>query len=176
MKKDALILIFILTIVIALFKGTNFQTVEEYYMTHEEVVTKNTETVTLAIDASVLLERRNSVKPELRKYIPSDGVILYPKKVVLHKGDSVFTILQKVTRQNKIQMEYQGADENLYKSAYIQGINYLYEFSAGEKSGWMYRVNGEFPSVGVSRYLLKNGDKVEFMYTVDLGKDIGGEF
>ena len=56
--------------------------------------------------------------------------------------------------------------------AYIAGINYLYEFDFGELSGWTYRVNGEVPSVGCDKYELKDGDKVEWIYTCELGKDI----
>ena len=31
--------------------------------------------------------------------------------------------------------------------AYIEGIGNLYEFDCGSVSGWMYRVNGEFPKI-----------------------------
>ena len=64
----------------------------------------------------------------------------------------------------------------IYGSVYVEGIGNLYEFDAGELSGWMYRVNGEFPNFGCSKYILKNGDKVEFVYTCDLGKDVGGSY
>ena len=73
-------------------------------------------------------------------------------------------------------MEYQGAQDNVYGSAYIQGINFLYEYSCGPLSGWMYRVNGAFPDYGCSRYKPKDKDIIEFVYTCDLGRDIGGSF
>lgn len=174
MKKDFLIIAFIVTAIILLFNGTKFQSVEEYYMTHAEVIEPDSKTVTLAINAKVLGVDKTVLKPELKKFVPKDGIILKPTKFILHKNDSVFTILQKATRQNQIQMEYQDAGESIYKSAYIQGINYLYEFSAGANSGWMYSVNGLFPNVGVSRYKLKEGDSIEFLYTTNLGADIGG--
>ena len=65
--------------------------------------------------------------------------------------------------------------DRLYNTAYIEGIANLYEFDCGELSGWMYRVNGEFPNVGCSLYKLKDGDTVEWVYTCDLGRDVGGE-
>lgn len=37
----------------------------------------------------------------------------------------------------------------------------------------MYKVNGEFPSYSASLYTLENGDEVEWVYTRDLGKDVG---
>ena len=38
----------------------------------------------------------------------------------------------------------------------------------------MYKVNGVFPNYGCSKYTLKNGDVVEWVYTCDLGRDVGG--
>ena len=58
----------------------------------------------------------------------------------------------------------------------IEGIANLYEFDCGELSGWMYKVNDWFPNYGCSRYELKDGDKVEWVYTCDLGKDVGGDY
>ena len=64
----------------------------------------------------------------------------------------------------------------LYGSTYIEGIGNLYEFDCGALSGWMYRVNGTFPNYGCSSYILSDGDVVEWVYTCDLGKDVGGEY
>lgn len=60
----------------------------------------------------------------------------------------------------------------VYGSAYIKGINNIYEFDAGELSGWMYSVNGVFPNYGCSIYNLNDGDVIQWMYTCDLGKDL----
>ena len=109
-------------------------------------------------------------------YVPTDGVILPESEYVLRPGDTVFDILHRAVRHNRIQMEFQGADKNIYSSVYIQGIQYLYEFSAGPLSGWMYEVNGVFPNYGVSKYKLKDGDHITFHYTVNLGKDLGHSF
>jgi uncharacterized membrane-anchored protein len=59
---------------------------------------------------------------------------------------------------------------------YIQGINNIYEFDAGALSGWMYRVNGWFPNYGASRYVVQQGDVIEWVYTCDLGRDVGGAY
>lgn len=40
----------------------------------------------------------------------------------------------------------------------------------------MYKVNDWFPNYGCSRYQLQNGDVVEWEYTCELGKDIGGSY
>jgi hypothetical protein len=40
----------------------------------------------------------------------------------------------------------------------------------------MYKVNDWFPTYGSSRYALKDGDRIEWIYTCDLGRDIGGDW
>ena len=61
----------------------------------------------------------------------------------------------------------------MYESYYVEGINHLYEFDGGELSGWMYKVNGQFPNYGCSSYTVKAGDVIVWLYTCDLGKDVG---
>ncbi len=131
--------------------------------------------VTIYIDVTNLLNDKSyaKLKSELRKYVPSSGYILNKTTISVKEGSSSFDVLQKATRLNKIQMEYQGANENIYNSVYIQGINHLYEFSAGSESGWMYSVNGVFPNYGMSAYTIKDGDLIRMVYTVDLGCDVG---
>lgn len=63
-----------------------------------------------------------------------------------------------------------------FKSYYVEGINQLYEFDCGKNSGWMYSVNGEYPNYGASSYNLKDGDKVEWRYTCNLGSDVGDKY
>ena len=106
----------------------------------------------------------------------SNGIILPKTEYVLRPGDTVFSILDRAVRYNRIQMEYQGASENNYGSVYIRGIHYLYEFSCGPLSGWMYRVDGEFPNYGCSKYELHDGQTIEWVYTCDLGHDVGCEW
>lgn len=180
MKKNILLIGFALVLLLFLVKGTKIQSVDEYYLTHMEDITEDSETVTVSIRCDTLLkeENWNKLDKQLRneKYVPTDGVILPETVYVLRKGDTVFDILQRVCRYNEIQMEYEGPDSNLYSTAFIEGINYLYEFSCGNLSGWMYRVNGKFPGKGCSSYELKDKDKIEWVYTCDLGKDVGDTF
>ncbi len=85
-----------------------------------------------------------------------------------------FDVLARVCREQHIHMEY--TNTPIYNSAYIEGIGNLYEFDCGAGSGWMYRVNGWFPNYGSSRYAVKDGDVIEWLYTCDLGRDIGGNY
>lgn len=107
-----------------------------------------------------------------REIIPESGVIFNEQTVTFYEGESVFNVLLREMKKNKIHLEY--SNTPIYNSAYIEGIGNLYEFDCGELSGWMYRVNGSFPNYGSSRCYLKNGDKIEWIYTCDLGVDIGG--
>jgi hypothetical protein len=104
--------------------------------------------------------------------VPDDGWILEPTTVTFYEGESVFNVLQRTCKENKIHMEFENTP--LYNSAYIEGIGNLYEFDCGDQSGWMYAVNGWFPNYGCSRYALENGDVIQWVYTCDLGADVGG--
>ena len=165
-------------LVALVIKGTNIQSVDEYYLTHIDDIRPDSETVTISIRCDTVLSNLDDLDPALKQgdYIPSAGVILPPTEYVLRSGDTVFDILDRAVRYNKIQMEYQGSDENSYGSVYIRGINYLYEFSCGPLSGWMYRVDGEYPNFGCSKYELKDGQNIEWIYTCDLGEDVGCEW
>lgn len=172
MKKNALVLGIIIILAYILWNGTTIQTVDEFYLQNADVITEDSETITLQINSEAALFKKSSIKKELHPYLANDGWILKPTQYVLRPNDTVFDIVQRITRYEKIQFEYQGASENIYQSAYIQGINYLYEFSCGPLSGWMYAVNDNFPSVGVSQFKLKDGDQIALYYTCDLGRDL----
>ena len=105
--------------------------------------------------------------------IPANGVIYATREVEFYEGESVFDVLLREVQKEKIHMEFSMTP--IYNSNYIEGINNLYEFDGGELSGWMYKVNGWFPNYGSSRYQLKEGDNVEWVYTCDLGRDVGSD-
>ncbi len=104
-------------------------------------------------------------------HIPADGVILAETEIILDEGSTAYDQLVAAVKEYSIQMDNNGSS----RQAYIAGINYLYEFDYGELSGWMFAVNGEFASVGCGEYKLKEGDRVEWLYTTNLGKDLGVE-
>lgn len=130
-------------------------------------------TVTLSISARSILNNMDIFNKNKIEVLPSDGVIYQTQRVEFYEGESVFDVLLRETRKNKIHMEFNMTP--IYNSNYVEGINNIYEFDCGELSGWMYKVNGWFPSYGSSRYELKDGDKIVWEYTCDLGRDIGGE-
>lgn len=128
-------------------------------------------TCTLSVRCDTILANMAWLDPEKVELVPEDGVILAEQTVTFYEGESVFNLLLREMKRNKIHFEYQNTP--IYKSAYIEGIGNLYEMDCGELSGWLYKVNGWFPSYGCSRYQLREGDRVEWVYTCDLGTDVG---
>ena len=126
--------------------------------------------VTISITCHTILNNLDKVSDNKKGIIPSNGVILSQKQVEINDGDTVFDVLLRETRKQRIHMDF--VESPVYGSAYIKGINNIYEFDAGELSGWMYSVNGVFPNYGCSIYNLNDGDVIQWMYTCDLGKDL----
>ena len=131
-------------------------------------------TCTISISCSTINDNMDLCDPAKKDLVPVDGWILRPMTVTFYEGESVFNVLQRVCKQQKIHMEFENTP--IYNSAYIEGINNLYEFDVGELSGWMYKVNEWFPNYGCSRYALKDGDVICWVYTCDLGNDVGGGY
>lgn len=57
------------------------------------------------------------------------------------------------------------------ESGYVRSISKdgktLSEFDNGENSGWLYKVNGDLPDVGLTSYAIKDGDRIVWYYTDD---------
>ncbi len=138
---------------------------------NQEINSKKAYTCTFSIECSTILNNLSDLAPDKLELVPSDGVILAPTTVTFYEGESVYDVLQRVCKENGIHMEVSWTP--VYNSAYIEGINNLYEFDCGALSGWMYAVDGWYPNYGCSRYQLGDGEKVEWRYTCDLGRDVG---
>lgn len=129
-------------------------------------------TCTLSVRCDTILSNMTSLDPAKTEIIPQGGVIYGAKTVEFAEGESVFDVLLREMQSSGIHFEFENAP--IYGSAYIEGIANIYEFDCGNQSGWMYKVNEEFPKYGCSNYKISNGDRIEFVYTCSSGKDIGG--
>ena len=81
-KKDIVVLFVIFIAVVILIKGTEFQTVDEYYLTHIDDISENSKTVTFSINCEKALEKSEFLNDRQRKLI-GDGIILEPTEYVL---------------------------------------------------------------------------------------------
>ncbi len=160
--KNYIAIMLVVAIGITIVLVTDFRSAEDYYNGQDSPKENVIGQVTMTIRCDTVVGRSDS------EYIPDDGVILAVTEFDIAEGETAYDILVEATRKYSIQMENKGSAE----MAYIAGINYLYEFDHGDLSGWVYRVNGTQPSVGCGEYKLKDGDKIEWHYTFNLGKDI----
>jgi hypothetical protein len=115
-------------------------------------------TVTISIDAETM----------------GRGYIMAPRSAAFSSGETVFDVLSRECRSSGIPMEH--SFNPLYNSVYVEGIDNLYEFDGGSRSGWMYSVNGWYPNYGCSVYTVNDGDVIKWRYTCDYGNDIGGGY
>lgn len=149
-------------------------TTEESETTEQKPAEEQTYTCTISINCDNILKNWNMLDKSKQSCVPADGWILKEVEVEFKKGQTVFDVLKDITKKKSIQLEY--SFTALYGSYYIEGIHNLYEFDCGELSGWEYCVNGKFPAFGCSKYVLKDGDKIEWKYTCDLGADVGNPY
>lgn len=169
-KKDILLLMAVLLAAASLFFLADPKSFDRYRA--EQLGANASDTVTVRIDCSTVWAHEEDLDPALKDggYIPADGIILEETAVPFSEGETAFDVLMRVAAMEDLQVDYQGAESTIYGTAYVRGIEHLYEFSCGPLSGWTYSVNGEFPDRGSSGYVLSAGDQVEWIYTCDLGR------
>lgn len=146
-----------------LLHGSESETAEEYELK-----------CTISISCGTVLDNMDKLDKNKHELIPSDGRLFSETEVIFSDGESAFDLLLRVCRDNGIHFE--SAHTPLSDTAYIEGIGNIYEFDCGSLSGWMYNVNGEFPNYSCSDYIIQKDDKINFVYTCDLGKDVGGDY
>lgn len=148
-------------LLIMLFTSCSIKSAEDYYKSTEP---KGECSAVISISCETAVNYKNSER--------KNADILNDYSVSFNKGDTVFDLLKRACKENKIQFEYEGEGD----SVYISGIDYLYEFDCGDLSGWEYSVNDKFPNVGCNAYTPEDGDSVKWLYTCDLGADIGNVY
>ncbi len=174
-NRDKLLLLGLALALAAIFFLARPETVGAHY--NKENSLDSGKTVTLSINCATIYNHLDDLDESLKNsgYLPENGVILDETEYSIESGDTVFDVLSLAVLENHIQMDYEGGDQNAYDTVYVTGIQYLYEFSCGELSGWTYAVNGDFPDVGSSSCTVADGDVIEWLYTCDLGRDVGDQ-
>lgn len=140
----------------------------------------------VTIVCATINENLDKLKDSKKDFVPTDGIILNNVQVEIDAGDTAFDVIKKACESNVcnancrycqssgVQLEY--TYNPGFKTYYIEGIHQIYEKDCGSQSGWMYSVNGVFPSIGSSSYTVKSGDKIIFAYTCNMGEDIGNTY
>ena len=99
----------------------------------------------------------------VKEYIPEDGEFLSTTEVKFEEGDTAYDVLEEICKENDIQLE---ATDSSY-GKYITSIGNLSASAVGANAGWMFKVNGETPSVGADSYELQDGDEIVWYFVCD---------
>lgn len=122
----------------------------------------------------------SSDKPTTPPTNPDDGITvtvtikadtgywLRSKSVTVSEGSTVCDAF--VTALEGTGITQVGAETGYIHSITKNGVT-LAEFTQGPNSGWLYKVNGELPTVGVTSYSVHQGDSIVLYYTEDWTKD-----
>ena len=82
----------------------------------------------------------------------------------LPEGTTAMDVFRQVLAANGYSYEAKGS--------YVQAVikpdgTKVAEFSKGPNSGWVFRVNGEFPDVAMQDYQISDGDVIEVLFTAN---------
>jgi uncharacterized repeat protein (TIGR02543 family) len=106
------------------------------------------------------------VDPNAR--VGQTSVYFAGQSLIVEVGASAFSVLEDTGLVLRV-----ASTHPVYAGVYVEAVNGFGEFDAGPLSGWMYSVNGVFPAYSSSLYVLNDGDVVAWLYTRDLGEDLG---
>lgn len=133
------------------------------------------------IDISSLLSNPDlsqSVKEKLESSNPyvKDYKMLVPSysSVAVKQGSTVLDVLELILENERKGSSNFAANpgaiagvKNSAYGKYVYSICGLAEKDCGSKSGWTYKVNGKMPNVSADKYVLKSGDKIEWIYVTE---------
>jgi len=95
----------------------------------------------------------------------------------LDKGATVYDLFTAVL--DEAGLRYTGAENNYVETIYapeVLGGYALSEFTNGQRSGWMYTINGSHPGLGLKEQALKDGDVVIWHYVNDYAHEVADWF
>ena len=96
------------------------------------------------------------------------GYWLRSKAITIKDGSSVAAALIKAISGTGIT---QTGAENGYVSFMYKDGRELGQFTNGKNSGWLYKLNGNLPNIGVDAATVTDGDEIVFYYTNDWTRD-----
>ena len=99
---------------------------------------------------------------------PGDVWIIETAPVEYTEGVTALDALTAACAAADVELTLRGSG----KTAYVAAIGDYAERGQGPLSGWVYKRNGEYMSVGLGSTTLAPDDKVVLYYTLDLGLDV----
>ena len=125
-------------------------------------------TLSINLDQIYVEKNYKRLKEELKSddVLPENHCFADDETISFSENDTVFDVLLCYCEEKNISLDYQKPSENIYKTAYIKGIGGLYEGDCTKRSGWVYTVNGDKPNVGMSGYVLEDGDDIVIYFTI----------
>ncbi|MEG0318721.1 MAG: DUF4430 domain-containing protein [Niameybacter sp.] len=96
-------------------------------------------------------------------------VVAPPTQVPIGTNTNALSASSDGLKANKLAFQTGGSGAGTY----ITSIGGLAQQDNGPLSGWLYKVNNTFPDEGPSVYKVKPGDLITWIYTNNLGKDVG---
>lgn len=126
---------------------------------------KTTCTLTIACETALTSA---GLDAETVAALPSDGYLLPATEVEFTDGESVLEVLRRTAQEHALTLDVVDGEY-----PYVNAIGPLAGGSAGPMAGWLFSVNGEYPSVGAADIKVQAGDAIVFSYTCDGGADLG---
>ncbi len=134
-------------------------------------VTKSEESVVPPVPPTP--ESKKTVILSIEAHTIDKGYILEPTEVKLQQGDTVYTVLERVAKENNISMT--AAYFEAYDGYYVSEIAGIREMDHGSDSSWLYFVDEAKPDVSADKFDLQGGEVIRWRYTTNLGEDLKPE-
>ena len=120
----------------------------------------------LSINCSKIAENMEAVENEaIRDLIPEDGIVFEEAAIATGNAGSVMDATIEFCKAMKISFDN--------SQGYLTMLADISAGDCGGYSGWLVKINGEFPQVGADEIDLQDGDTIEWIYSLDGGADIG---
>ena len=100
---------------------------------------------------------------------PGSGSAWYSGSVRVAEGATVEQALETAAAQAGLILNIKDG----YLRAVIRSGVTLGQYDEGPNSGWLYKVNGKAPNVGIADYPLNGGETITVYYTADYTKESG---
>ena len=122
-------------------------------------------TCTIEIRCDNATARKDSItNPGIRDAIPDDGTILEVTTYTGNEGFTVYDVLAAVTAMHDPVIPI--VAQKTAMGVYVASINNLAQTNVGPNSGWMYWVNGQAPNYTCGKYVVKDGDVIQWKYVL----------